>query len=322
MFEVLITLSIVAVIIGLTFPAVDAALQFNQRMKTRANLEQLAKAVELTHKASPWLADSEAGASMPTGNATIVPGASTAENFRDVLTVSGEDSGILMDGFNRPFRVFVSKRLTAVIEGVSLPYHVIALVSNQGGEYDGTTQLQTQNKGTTFDPDTGQLILGGMDTGIVINGLHVVQALFRVTHERMAAIAQMWSDYYATKRHADSSRSAFRDYFGTAAEGNRMRNAWHPPEPGSVLANCGVTDPDDTQWGYPLTDLNLDVALGLSEPNYTDAWGNEIHALMCGPGGVRNPNGPTNYSTPPWTAMLGVTLPDNSVYKLSVSPGL
>lgn len=271
--EVLVTLSLVAVIVGLTLPVVDAALQFNQRMKTRANLERLAKAVELTYKARAWHADSEADKSMPTGNATIVPGASTAENFSDVLTVSGEDSGILMDGFNRPFRVFVSKRLTAVIEGVSLPYHVIALVSNQGGKYNGTTQLQTLNKGTTFDPDTGQLILGGMDTGIVINGLHVVQVLFRVTHERMAAIAQMWSDYYATKRHADSSRSAFRDYFGAAAEGNRMRKAWHPPTPGSVLVNCGIADPDPEWWGYPLTDLNLDTALGLSKPNYTDAWG-------------------------------------------------
>lgn len=319
--EVLVTLGLLMVIMAIAMPAIDSMIKFNQRLETKANMERLAKAIERTYRNHAFEIDGDPLPRIRFGGTTINNGPSVLPNFQAVITEGGEDASILEDGFNRPFRVFVSNRLTANIDGQPIPYHVIALVSNQGGAYNGPARSQTLDAGTTFNPATGQLTLAGYDTGVVINGLYVQQDIFRETKKKLQKLSDAWQNYYRLRYLQDPGRNINRDYFGEPVAGNARPLAWHPPQAGSVTANCGVADPDPAIWGYPLTSLNINVALGLGETDITDSWGNEIHALNCGTFGttLRNPNTTVlGMNTPPYSALLGVRLPDGTDYLVSV----
>jgi len=321
LFEVLITLTLIGVIVALTLPAIDSGLKFNQRLETKARMQRLAQAIEIAYRQRALNFDLSPTTAVHDGVAWVTPGPTLLASFREILNLSGEDQTVLKDGFNRPFRLFISRRLTKLINGVNVPYHVLAIVSNQGGSFDGVNQLQQLHPGTSFNINTGVLTLGRGDVGLVINGIYIVQELLKVTTDRMQRVADSWSNYYRPRYAQDPGKTIYRDYFGQAVAGNVYPRKWHPTVAGGILANCGIIDPDPTLWGYPLQTLNIPTALGLTQNDLVDGWGRPLHAMNCGPG-TRNPNAGPASSSPPYSAQIGTTLVDGTPYTMVVQPTL
>jgi hypothetical protein len=249
---------------------------------------------------------------------------------------------LVTDGFGRPWVVYVSDPLTTIKDGVTLTYHVIAFVSNNGGPENGTGQVL--NAGTTFDPTTGILTLGGHDVGVVINGAVVERRLLRRTLQTMRLIAGEYGTYFTTQYESDANRDITIDYFASAPPGSSNPTVWNSASPignsangnGPGFAFPGPLPAGATSTGtltgpsvcdmQPVTDINFAQTLGLSGPDQTSAWGYEL-GVGNGPnsgstscyGDDRDPQSANGALTsPPYTALIGAWVPGGSLVTVPV----
>lgn len=303
LFEMLLALGVLALLAGPLMSALSGLQASQQRMTTEARLRTLAAAIERAYRLQAWTIDQQAGAVLATGTANLVDGPATAAAFADVLRAGAAPTD-LVDGFNRPWQVRVSTRLVRLRNGVAVPFHVIALISNQGGDYDGATG-QVLDAGTAFDAATGALTLGGIDAGIVVSGWPVWEGMAIEAEHRLARVAEAYAGWYQT-RFLSSSGAPATDFFAT--RGNDTW--WDSTNAGTaVVASCDVLSPDGL-WGNPLTQLSLDSVLGLGA-NALTPWGQVLRAVNCG-APARSPASGAGLTQPPYTAVLAAVLPNGA----------
>lgn len=315
LFEMLLALGVLALLAGPLMSALAGLQASQQRMTTEARLRTLAAAIERTYRLQAWTIDQQAGAVLATGTANLVDGPATAAAFADVLRAGAAPTD-LVDGFNRPWQVRVSTRLVRLRNGVAVPFHVIALISNQGGDYVGAAPAvadpdnpvvvgQVLDAGTAFDAATGALTLGGIDAGIVVSGWPVWEGMAIEAEHRLARVAEAYAGWYQT-RFLSSSGAPATDFFAT--RGNDTW--WDSTNAGTaVVASCDVLSPDNL-WGNPLTQLSLDQVLGLGA-NALTPWGQVLRAVNCG-APARSPASGAGLTQPPYTAVLAALLPNGA----------
>jgi prepilin-type N-terminal cleavage/methylation domain-containing protein len=321
--EVLITLSLVTVLSLILVSSVSPWISFKQRIDTDRRLQEMKDALEFVYRSNAMAAGDEAGRNIALGGGTLlantVPNAAGAceeipDDARGALAsflAEGPDQGT-RDGFGAPFCYFVSNRLNANREGISLFYHTVAIVSTgNGGVVDA---------GTAFDPDTGILTLDpdGDDMAAVMSGLPIQYELYKDTKRRVDRAAEIYSTYFTTRFLSNAARDYTIDYFVQGALPNYDPGGTAVSTGGDWLA-AGVAlgalglGPEEQTSAF---EANSDIEVANVE---LDA-GNIIAGVQ-----VQDPLSKTTAGlpvAPPYTAIFRARLPgpaDN--YLLKVVPG-
>jgi len=214
-----------------------------------------------------------------------------------VVRIAGLSPELLRDGYNRPWQVQISQRLTRQRGGIDVPYHVIALASNDGGDYDGAAQAL--DPGTTFDPATGAVTFAGRDVGLVVDGYRVWDALAGDADRQVRAIADAYSTWYRA-RARQSGGSLTADYFATRGADAAWDRTVAAPQ---ILADCDLVAPDGL-WGVPLWQTRLDQVLGLGAQARAP-WGQAVRVMNC----AAPARSPVNGAMQPFTAVIAALLP-------------
>ena len=354
--EILVALAVLVILGAVLYPALVGEIHFSDRATTRARLAVLRRAVNevymrhamaidtLAPRANTVALNTASAYTLTTGTA-FQPGNPYAfqNGFQMIAQYADTPARALVtDGFGRPWAVFVSDPLTTVKDGVTLTYHTIAFVSNDGGPENGNGQVL--NAGTTFNPTTGVLTLGGHNVGVVINGAVVERRLLRRTLQTMRLIAGEYATYFTTQYESDTNRDITIDYFASAPPGSSDPTVWNSASPignsangnGPGFAFPGPLPAGATSTGtltgpsvcdmQPVTDINFAQTLGLSGPDQTSAWGYEL-GVGNGPnsgstscyGDDRDPQSANGALTStPYTALIGAWVPGGSLVTVPV----
>ncbi|MDA8191408.1 MAG: type II secretion system protein [Gammaproteobacteria bacterium] len=356
--EILVALAVLVILGAVLYPALMGEIHFSERATTRARLTVLRRAVNeaymrhamaidtLAPRANTIALNTASTYTLTTG-AAFQPGNPDAfQNGFQMLAQYADTPtrALVTDGFGRPWAVFVSDPLTTVKDGVTLTYHTIAFVSNDGGPENA--QGQILNAATTFDPTTGVLTLGGHDVGVIINGAVVERRLLRRTLRTMRLIAGEYATFFTTQYESNINRDISVDYFasappgstnpalwdsaspiGNSANGNGPGYAFPGPLPAGAAASGTLTGPSvcDMQ---PATAIGFATTLGLSPDALTSAWGYDL-GVGNGPnsgsgagtcyGDDRDPQSANGALTsPPYTALIGAWAPGGTLVTVPV----
>lgn len=314
--EILIALALTVLIGAVMWPLVASLERYEQQLTTRSALSAWQSALTAQYIQDAWSIDSTAGAIVTfdaAGAYTLTSGNTLSAlanpgSYQNGITLVAQSAGespqkMALDGFNRPFVVFVSNQIQGSYDGYPLYYHVIALVSNDGGAYNASGQVL--DPGTTFDPTTGRLTVGGHDLATIVNGFAIEHQLADRTLERMRALATQYSTLFETSYLANTTRSIAVDYFANSgATGNQN---W---DPASIINNTegqAYTSPAGTASASnaeAVTTADPNNALGASPADETDAWGYPMGIENAG-SVARNPSNPNGVmANPPYTAFI------------------
>lgn len=299
--ELLVAVVVLGIVLAATLPMLSQALSQQQRVETQARLDRLRTALELVYRQQAWTIDSQTGQVLATGAQTIQPGPLNPAQWADVARIAGLTPELLVDGYQRPWEVRISQRLTRLRAGVSVGYHAIALISSQGGDYDGTAG-QSLDAGTTWDATTGALTLGGRDVGIVVDGYPVWDGMAATADAQVRAVASAYAAWFRTRSQLTNVGAYDVDYFATRG----TSTAWDSTATGTtILADCDVLSPDGL-WGRPLSQVRLDQVLGLGS-QATAPWGQVLRVANCNAPARSPANGGQ-----PYTAVVAALLPNGA----------
>ena len=354
--EILVALAVMVILGSVLYPSLMSEIHFSDRATTRARLAVLRRAVNedymrhamaidtLAPGANTIALDTASSYTLTTG-AAFLPGDPQAIQDGFLALAQYADTparALATDGFGRPWVVFVSDPLTTVKDGVTLTYHTIAFVSNDGGPENTSGQVLSAD--TTFDPTTGILTLGGHNVGVVINGAVVERRLLRRTLNTMRLVASEYATYFTTQYESNINRDITIDYFASAPPGSSDPSLWNNssaisnsangngpgfafpgPLPAGAVTTGTLTGPSicDMQ---PVTDIGFATTLGLSATDQTSAWGYDL-GVGNGPnsgstscdGDDRDPESANSALTsPPYTALIGAWVPGGALVTVPV----
>lgn len=314
--EILIALALSVLIGTVMWPLVASLARYEQEMTTRSALSAWQSALTAQYTQDAWEIDSTAGTTLtfdPAGAYTLKSGDTLTAlanpgSYQTGITLVAQSAGespqkMALDGFNRPFKVFVSNQIQGNFDGYPLYYHVVALVSNNGGAYNASGQVL--DPGTTFDPVTGRLTVGGHDVATIINGFAIEHKLAERTLDRMRALATQYSTLFETSYMANTTRSIAVDYFAnTGSTGNPN---WDQSSIMNNTAGQAYTSPAGTASAPNAQTITLadpNNMLGASPADETDAWGYPMGIENAG-SVARNPSNPNGaMANPPYTAFI------------------
>jgi len=324
--EILIALALVTGLTLMMFQAITPWLKLRQKIETEHRLEQLREALEIAYRVNAMGIESQAGAELQitTGGAAqlfapsalvgAAPKHSCAPNAgaaAAIATFVPEDpTRSLTDGNAQPLCVFVSPQLGQPRDGITLYYHVVALVAVGN---DGHL-----SPNTVFDPDTGTLTVdpASDDMGVVVNGFGIQFELYEDARQRIDRVAQLYTSYFTARYLANPARDYSVDYFlGGAAPYDSDTTANRPLATGNL-------------WQPVRTHL-APLGLGLQEQTTAYESANDVEvanqlldpAQIVGTVQVQEPAS-KGMALPPYTALLRAALPGPSgTYLVRVVPG-
>lgn len=298
--EVVIALAVISAIAALAAATLGPWLAFRQSMETERRLKETVQALEAGYRENAMAIDNNPGAVLafpgsPIANNTTA----TATTFSAVERYSSLSAAqMASDGFNMPVLVFVSNRLSQQVEGVTLYYHIAAVVS---GGRNGVIQ-----PGTSFDAATGRLVLAGDDKGMIVDGYRVQRANYDLTLAKIRRLALAWQDYFQSRYLAVGTRDVSIDYFGSPGT---PANRW----------DSGNSVPNTNGAYVSAVSAGIHSVLGLSVSEVTDAYGQALR-IDNSSAMTRNPGNPNpSMTTPPYTARVSTVLPGGVVLEMSVS---
>ena len=341
--EILVAIAVIVIVTAAILPSIDEYISFAQGLETQAAISRVRKAMTQAYKDNAMLIDTYTGASIwlntngseqfTTNNAVPINDPSATETgYLGLAKYAGQAANkIAIDGYGRPWMVYVSNLLYGQYQSWTIPYHIIAFVSVK----DSGGPQSAEANGVSFNPNTGQLTLPPHAYAAVINGLPIEEKLYRQTLTSLQAVAQAYGTYFTTSYLANQQRSLGLDYFASS-DSNDQLNAgdWNSA---SSIGNSGNGNgpgfPYPGVTGSPLTNNNVgacDVqpaenlagfanALGLSTESLTSAWGYPI-GIGNGPnansaantcyGNNRDPSSSNGgLQTPPFTAFIDAWAP-------------
>jgi prepilin-type N-terminal cleavage/methylation domain-containing protein len=199
-----------------------------------------------------------------------------------------------VDDFQRRFLYVVSDRIAINMPGgYSVYYRKIGIVSRG---YNGQVDA-----GTSMDPATGAVTVGGDDSAVVVDGFQIQRELAEQTVAKVDRIAKAYERYFTNRYLANLSRDVSIDYFAAAGATAARWDA------GGLAANSGGAFADGAS-------LNLTQALGLATSDLRDAYGTPIQVDNSS-ATTRNPENPASaMSIPPYSALVRANLTAGQTY--------
>jgi prepilin-type N-terminal cleavage/methylation domain-containing protein len=323
--EILVALALVTGLTLLMFQTLAPWLNLRQKIDTERRLDQIKSAIVTTYRTNAMgiEARSDATLQLSVGGATQLvtpspiigsdPNRSCDQNPQAALALglflTDDPQRSLNDGSKQPLCLHISARQTQVREGVTLHYHVIAVVA-QGN--DGRL-----GSGTVFDAATGRLTVdpASDDSGILVNGFAIQHELYLETRRRIDRVASLYGSYFTARYLGNPARDYSIDYFVGAAA--------------PYDADAGVNGPLPTGALWQPVSTHL-AALGLGPEEQTSVYESanlievanqklDAGQLTAGTPQVQEP-ATKGIALPPYTALLRTALPGGT-HLIRVVPG-
>lgn len=336
--ELVIVMGLVTLFIGITMPLYSKMSDTMSSVDTETNIQVLGGAIEEWYSENAWEIDSNSDASivLPTTNGT----AYTMSNDTNSLENEGwktlalrytSSQNVLTDGYNHAYKVFVSQRQEQSYEGNLIPYHIIAIVSGRGNSpviedgMDGDTAVSSIQ--STFDVATGDINAHPEDEIYVVSGFDIQKQKYKNSKKKLNTVANAYEDYYWSRYVGQGSEPAI-NYFGR--NGSNIR--WDTSANIDVITNNNNTDVIGSsgrrELGNEIYNSGLPAELQLSSKAVTSDWDRPFRLLNDGTTGNIQTNGavesisartPDNGGYPPYTAVLGFSMPNGESYTQTVT---
>lgn len=313
--ELMVSIAVLIIISGLV-TNLGPTMNFKARLETENRLKEVRNAIEAAYREhaatvdASDLAELDLGATFgkltPTTNTAGQFCTATATTFQPIARYgSRAASDMANDGHQRPLCLFINPRASSVIDGVTVYYHSVAIVSaGTNGRLDAAT---------TLDAD-GNLVLGGDDKGLLFDGRKFALDRYRLTMDNLRKTADALRLYFRARYEGDPTRSTSIDYFGCGEE-------VCPPATVSQRWDSGNELPTTCTAPVSMvstTGTSIHTVLGLTQADVTDGYGAVFDYDNCS-STVRSPENPTvSLQAPPYTARVSTTLPGGDVLSTSV----
>ena len=306
--EMMVAIVLAALFLNTIAEALTPALAFFGKQDTTAKLADLRLAIESAYKEDSRLVDAVPNAVFTVAGGAInpvVPNATgrcetSANVFNPIARYLPSSASVsAMDGFGQGMCVYITTRQSWTINGLTYPYHTIAVVSPG---YDGAVDANTALSAV------GVLTLGGDDRGIVIDGRKVVGDLVETAMGQINRASTALASYFMTRYQSNASRDMGVNYF---ARTNRAGTASAEFDSAGSMPNTGGA-------AVAITNNSAHTVLGLSVADVTDPWGGTLR-LDNSSDAVRNPeNSTVSMRSPGYTARISTTLPNGGTLERTV----
>lgn len=297
--EMMVSIALAALFMTTITDALGPALAFFGKQDTTAKLADLRLALESAYKENALLVDNQAGAVFTVAGGTISPITANANGrctpaattLTPIALYLPSSAGVsVIDGFGQGMCVYITTRQSWTSNGVTYPYHTIAVVSpGYDGAVDAATTLSA----------AGVLTLGGDDKGIVVDGRKIVGNLVSTAMGQIERASTALSSYFITRYQSNASRDMGVDYFARTNRAGAVSAEFDSA--GSIVSTAGTS--------RPITSGGVHTNLGLVTSDVINPWGYEL-LFDNSSDRVRNPeNSSTSMRSPGYTARLSTLLP-------------
>lgn len=338
--ELMIVMGLITMFIALTMPLFSKMSNTMSNVDTETNIQILGGAIEEWYSENAWQIDSESGAEMvlPTSadGSTYVINNDTHtmknDGWKTLALRYTSSQKALTDGYNQAYKIFISTRQEQAFEGNLIPYHVIAIVSGKGvasphieDGMDGDTAVSTIQ--STFNAATGEITPHPEDEIYVVSGFDIQKTKYTNSKKKLDVVANAYSDYYWSRYVGQGSEPAI-NYFGR--NGSNIR--WDTSASINVITSGNDADiigsTGRRALGNTIYNSNLPSVLQLSEKAVTSDWGRAFRLLNDGTTNNIQTNGniesisartPSNGEYPPYTAVLGFSMPNGESYTQTIT---
>jgi prepilin-type N-terminal cleavage/methylation domain-containing protein len=242
--EVLIALTLITVISFVVIGAVAPWLGMKQSMDTDRHLQDIRQGLTAFYEQNAMDAETQPGTSFFGFQTSTLDGAGycvvQAAPFGQLKTlISDGGNSAAKDGYSNPWCLYVSPQLSAAVDGVTLYYRNVGIVSaGANGKPDA---------GTGMD-GAGNMTFGGDDVGVLVSGFDIQKQKLKETMRRMARTGDIYESYFTTRFLAYADRDITRDYFYDGVVGN-TNGAWGRIS--TVLGTIGVSPEDSVSAWEP-----------------------------------------------------------------------
>jgi len=310
--EIFISIVILTVILTLSTEAIDAGRRFYGKIQTTEILKNLQLGFQQAYADNFNLIETNSGQILTfpnnqvSGGPNLLIGQSVRQSNRIcsgtnpstflpiARYLSSSFAQSYQDGYGEPICIFITPQQNAVINGVNVRYHTIALVSGgRNSTVDPSTNLSA----------TGVLTTVGDDVGVIIDGKSLAQNMVPITLQRLATITSALETYYAARYQIGGGRNPGVDYFANTDSTGAASSLYDSS--GSIPSTMGV--------GVTFPSIGLHTLLGLSITDVTDGFGN-LFLFDNSSQAVRSPsNLSASMQQPPYTASTYSNAPGGSV---------
>ena len=299
--EMMIATAILAILMAITS---TAFYQYSINKQATANdkaMQALSDALSAAYRDNLVTAEGQPGTVLALSGGSINGGSTaTAALLTPLAKYSTRSTADLaLDGYRRPFWIWVSRQLSQTVGGATLYYHVIAIVSAGRAEFI--------NPQTTFDVNTGRLTLAGGNVGMLIDGYGIARKAFDDTSAKISRVADAYHSYSQTRYLSDPNRDLAVDYFANVNGAGAASTRW---DGGGTIGTSGGQS-------IALSTLPGVNSLGIASSDMTDAYGQAI-TVDNSSANVKSPDNATpTFALPPYSAVISTTLPGGVVYSLN-----
>lgn len=301
----LLELMMATAILAIMIPVLSASFyQYSMAKQSTANdkaIEALREALAAAYRGNLVTAESQADPILVLPSGSISNGITATGSVLAPLASysSRATADLALDGYRRPFTIYVSKQLSQSVGGATLYYRVLAVVSRGRSE--------TLNPGTSFDPNTGKLVLAGGNVGLLVDGYGIARRAFDDTSSKLIRIADAYRSYAQTRYLSDPNRDLSVNYFANVNSGGGTSSRW---DGGGVIGTTGGRV-------INLAALPGVSNLGLASSDMLDSYSQAIQVDNSS-AATKNPDNSTPaYALPPFSASISTNLPGGANYSIN-----
>ena len=309
--EMLIAIVIATMMLMTMSQALTPALNFYAKQETESRLKDLRVAMLGAYKIESRLIDGRSDAAFELQRGLILPilpnegrCPSSQSTFLPMGAYLAASASVAWrDGHGQGMCFLVTPRLTGVFKGSEFVYRSLAVISPGA---DGVVDA-----GSTLTAD-GVLTLQGDDKGFLVDGKQVVGDMVADATERVERAASVLGVYFMTRYRSNPARDISVNYFASRA-----------PD-GSANASYDFSGFVPTSGGSPNRKLALQSSpdlvaqLGLGSSDVVSPWGGSLY-LDNSSDSERHPgHSQSNSRLPPYTARVGVELPNGALLEKTV----
>lgn len=329
--EILVAISLLLILITITQPVVSRMVDFRANIVTETRLQSIGKSVEKWYEENAWEFGSITTQAIPLPNGGSITNNSgtVGEGWERLSNTYSGTSQNLLNGYNHAYRTFVSEPLEQNYKGVNIPYHIIVIATSRNASGTSIDNRLLTEITSVFDQTTGTIEIENNESVYVINGFNIQKEYLNKSIERLDQIAKSYENFYQ-RRYLTKGRDPSIDYFANGSNATDPTR-WDITSPiTSTCGNSGDTIQGHFQLGWDITTMNLLPPIGVSSEAAKSLWGQNFRVLNCGSTNVlmqgitrtleaRTPNSAAGNNMAPYTAILGLHIPNGETFTNTIT---